>query len=342
VTRPQTAPTPATTAANTTTATRQPIPFDFAAANNLKQDVVDRYKAGIDDPGALRQSRGGDGEFLTRDAAHGFSTKDADKGFLVTGEKQLPNLRAVPDVLNYLVGRAAIKRISKLEAGRKRLYYNAPSLSVRPIQDLSPEILAEQDQAVSQIRSGYGGSDFASQAIAQNMANSQRLQARNQFISQRAANLAQERARWDEQMRANQQLSADTAAKNLDREQDFLDYDLGRKVAEQEALKDLNTRTLSAIGPVMDAKSQFEMTRKAYNADNVRKHFEDQIRLAYLEPDYGRQQDAIRRAYAWYAKASKDPATYSTAGIPTYNEANRSALEGTWLGNLITRSNRAI
>ena len=249
----------------------------------------------------------------------------------IKGEKQLPDVRPLVDIANYLQEQNAINRVRKTQLARKNLYQNAPSLAVRPIQDLSPEILAAQDESVTQNRSEYAGSDPVMNLLSKNIATAQRGKLRSDFITGRADNLAKERARFDEQTRANQQAAAETAAKNVDRQQEFEDYKTGVNTASIEAKKQLNTSFLNQVGMNLDTAANYTLAAKAQEEKNARQTFEDRVAMAYAETDPGRRDTLLGEIQRDYPKG------YTASLLPTYYRAQAGGLKGSFIGNLMTR-----
>lgn len=239
-----------------------------------------------------------------------------------TAPTPLPNVRPLVDIVNYLSANASINKIRKTELGRKNLYYNTPSLSVRPIQDLSPEILAAQADAVTQNRSDYAGSDPVMNLLSKNIAAAGRGKMRSEQIVGRAANLVQERGRFDTETRANQQAAADTANKNLEREQDFQDYKIGVNTATLEAKKDLNAKALSAIGAHMDTAAQYNLTVSTEERANARQLYNDELKIAQMEPNEGLRRGLIKSAQDKFAISS------AAQPITNYRDAQKLALKG--------------
>lgn len=246
-------------------------------------------------------------------------------------ERSTPNLRPLVDVANYLSENNSINRIRKTQLARKNLYQNAPSLSVRPIQDLSPEILAAQENALTQTRSEYAGSDPVLNTINKNIATAERGKMRTEQIAGRATNLTAERTRFDTETRANQAAAAETAAKNIDREQEFNDYRTGVNTAALEAKKKLNADFLSQVGMNMDTAAQFNLTEKAVENQNARQAFEDRISMAYMEPDEGKRSSMLDQIGIDY------PNGYTASLLPNYYKAQAGGLRGSFIGSLMTR-----
>jgi hypothetical protein len=262
---------------------------------------------------------------------------DNDKQVITAG-RPLPNIRPWVDIINYGLGRKAINDVKKIQLARKNTYYTAPQLSVRPIQDLSPEMLAEQQKQLSQMRSDYGGSDPVMNLLSKNTATAQREGTRNQQLVMRADNLDKERSRWDEQMRQNQILSGETAAKNLDREQEFADYRTGVNTAAREALKEHDTNALNQLGMNLDTAAQYNLSKFAEDRANIRQEFEDDMKIAAAADTWANRKLLYDEAKARYQKRMKNPAGDPASQIPNFRTAQTKALEGTWIGNLLTRS----
>jgi hypothetical protein len=268
---------------------------------------------------------------LRLDASGKDKKLQADKDNRILGERQLPDVRPLVDVANYLQENNAINRIRKTQLARKNLYQNAPSLAVRPIQDLSPEILAAQDESVTQNRSEYAGSDPVMNMLSKNIATAQRGKMRGDFIAGRADNLVKERARFDEQTRQNQQAAADTAAKNVDREQEFQDYKTGVNTATLEAKKQLNTNFLNQVGMNLDTAANYALQAKAAEEANKRQTFEDRVAMAYAEPNAARREELLAGIQTDY------PQGYTASLLPSYYRAQAGGLKGSFIGNLMTR-----
>jgi hypothetical protein len=253
-----------------------------------------------------QQLRGGSGnQTLTR------TDGDQNKEY---GRKPL-NVRPAVDVLNYLVETAHINKIKKQQLARKNMYYQTPQMSVRPIQDLSPEILAAQQNELSQIRSEYAGSDPVLNLLYKNVATANRTKTGSEQIAGRSAALAAERSRWDTQTRENQKLAADTAKENLDRAQDFADYRLSAENAAQEAKKTLDASFLSQIGLNLDTAAQFNLTRAALMDQAKRQKFQDKLAMAALLPE-GQRTSAMEDLQNEYEE-------YAPEVFPTYGDAQR-------------------
>lgn len=230
----------------------------------------------------------------------------------------MPNLRPKVDALNYLLENRSINKIRDEQLNRKNLYYQTPSLSVRPIQDLPPEVLAAQENALSRVRSTYSGSDPIMNSLQKNIATAQRGQMQNEQIAGRAQQVLQERGRWDDQMRMNQQLAAETAGKNLDREQDFADFKTGAKTEAMEAKKKLNSTFLSQIGMNIDTAAEYNQQKDALEDAVSRQNYEDQMNVAYMNPDEGARMVEM-------AKLQKDWAGRPARLIPKYGDVQRGA-----------------
>lgn len=256
--------------------------------------------------------------------------KDEDK-FATSEKRDMPNLRPAVDVLNYVLARRNINKIRDEQLARKNLYLPTPSLSVRPIQDLSPEVLAAQQEALAQNRSEYAGSDPAMSVIAKNIAAANRNKMRSEQIAGRAAAIAGERGRFDEQTRMNQQAAADIAGKNVEREQDFMDYRTGVKTAALDAKSKLNASTLSQLGMNIDTAAQYNMQSEAMKISNDRQAAEDMIKLAGLEST----PEAVRQDLINKAKEILD--TGAAQQYPVYGRAQAGAISRGPIGGILDR-----
>jgi hypothetical protein len=240
--------------------------------------------------------------------------------FKVVGDTQMPNLRPVVDIVNYLTANREINQVEKEQLARKNMYYNAPSLSVRPVQDLSPEILAAQADARSQMRSEYAGSDPTMNLLSKNVATAARGKMYNEQIAGRAGQIATERNRFDEQTRGNQQAAAETANKNLEKAQDFADYRTGVKTAALDAKSKLNASFLSQLGMNMDTAAQFNMSVEALNVENQRTQYSDLLKRAAMEPEGLRREELLAEADKLYKQ-------YTVSPLSTYGRAQAMALK---------------
>lgn len=280
------------------------------------------------DPNALKPYSGTD----AAGNPSGFNDVRNTKGNeLIKTQRPLPNLRPMVDVANYLSNLNSINKVRGVQLARKNMYQQTPSLSVRPIQDLSPEILSEEQNARTQIRSDYHGSDPAMKAIYDNMATAERDRLRNTQVAGRAQLLLTERQRFDAENRANQQAAAETAATNLNRAQDFADYKTGVNTAALEAKKKLNADFLSQVGMNLDTAAQYNLTREGVSEQNRRQHYEDMTKWAFAAPTEGEKQRRLA------ALDTEFPNGYTAHLIPKFRDAQASGIESTFLGNLFSR-----
>jgi hypothetical protein len=226
-----------------------------------------------------------------------------------------PNIRPMLDAANYIQELLLINKIKKDQLNRR--YVPAPFIShaVASIRDFDPAILAAQQHALSQIRSGYAGSDPAMQAIMQNMANANKLKTANDFIAQRAEYLGNERIRKEQGINANIDLAAAAEAKQRDIEQQKIDFELGATNAADEAKKVLNQSFLSALGVNVGNAAQFNLTRQAMVDAAGRQEFEDKLAMIGLLPE-GERAAAL-------AELEKSYAQYTRGQIPDFNTASR-------------------
>ena len=283
----------------------------------------------VQDPNTLRTN------FAMTDTSGNPSGRDLTKLGSGNEEKKtqrpLPNVRPLVDVANYLANLNSINKVRGVQLARKNMYQATPSLSVRPIQDLTPEILAEEQNARTQIRSDYHGSDPAMKAIYDNMATAERDKVRGQQIAGRSANLVAERGRFDTENRTNQQMAAETAATNLNRAQDFADYKTGVNTAALEAKKKLNSDFLSQVGMNLDTAAQYNLTREGVSEQNRRQHYEDMTKWAFAAPTDGEKQRRLA------ALDTEFPNGYTAHLIPKFRDAQAGGLDSTFLGRLFTR-----
>ena len=257
--------------------------------------------------------------------------KDTNGREQIKTGRPLPNLRPMVDVANYLTNLNSINKVRGVQLARKNMYQATPSLSVRPIQDLSPEILAAQQDARTQIRSTYAGSDPVMNTINKNMATAERDKVRTDQIAGRSQLLMSERQRFDSENRTNQQAAAETAATNLNRAQDFADYKTGVNTAALEAKKKLNSDFLTGIGANLDTAAQYNLTREGVSEQNRRQYYEDSVKWAYAAPTEGEKQKRL-------AKLDHDfPNGYTAHLIPKFRDAQAGGLDSTFLGKLFTR-----
>jgi hypothetical protein len=240
--------------------------------------------------------------------------------FSLTQDRQAPNLRPAVDILNYITANRQIGQIARAQLARKNTFYTAPSLSVRPVTDLPPEILAAQADALSQIRSTDASSDPVMNLIAKNIATAQRGKMRNEQIAGRASAMLQDRNRFDTEIRQNQQLAGETANRNLDREQDFADYRTGVKTAALESRAALNQQALSQLGKNIDTAAQ-------YNLSNARQTYQDMLKLVDLEPTQLGKENALKAAKDYWA-------TYSARLIPKFGRAQAGAIDNGFITKL--------
>ena len=256
--------------------------------------------------------------------------KGADE-FSMTEQRPMPNVRPWVDVLNYALANRKINQIEKEQLARKNTYLPSVSLSIRPVQDLSPEILAAQDAARSQVRSEYAGSDPAMNLIGKNTAAAKRGDMYNQQIAGRAQQLMSERARWDQQNQTNQQMAGDTAQKNAQLAQDYADYKTGARTAALSAKENLNASFLSQIGMNLDKAAQFNLQTKAIKQANERQRAEDLLRLAGTEG-----VDADERAKA-VIEANKILIPSTAQQYLTFNQAQALAIDRGPKGGILDR-----
>lgn len=266
------------------------------------------------------------------DSASGKESVDPASGNqLFTEERQMPNLRPVVDILNFVTANKKINQIKDEQLARKNLYLNAPSLSVRPVQDLSPEILAAQEGALSQTRSEYQGSDPVMDLLGKHIAATARGKMRNEQIAGRAGQLMQERGRFDEQSRQNQLSAAETANKNLEREQEFADYRTGVKTAALDAKEKLNASVLSQIGQNIDTAAQYNLSSEAIERANKRQTYNDMLKLAASADTPQAEATLMAKAEEYY---SKEVAPYTAKPIPTYGRAQAGAISNKWINRV--------
>jgi hypothetical protein len=247
--------------------------------------------------------------------------------FSLTQDRQAPNLRPAVDILNYIAANRKIGQIERAQLARKNTFYTAPSLSVRPVTDLPPEILAAQADALSQIRSTDASSDPVMNLIAKNIATAQRDKMRNEQIAGRASAMLQDRNRFDTETRQNQQLAGETANRNLDREQDFADYRTGVKTAALESRAALNQQALSQLGKNIDTAAEYNMYASTVDMANVRQNYQDLLKLVDLEVTPENKEKALIKAKEYWA-------TYSARLIPKFGRAQAGAIDNGFITKL--------
>ena len=251
---------------------------------------------------------------------------------LQTESRQMFNVRPFIDVANLALSNQKINQIKKTQLARKNMLYSTPQLSSRPVQDLSPEILAAQDKAVSNIRSEYAGSDPAMNLIAKNMVGANREKASDQFIAGRASNLVAERGRHDTEQRQNEQMAAETEMKNLDRSQDFADYKTGVETAALDAKSKQNANFLSQMNQNIGERAQYNLSADAMDLQNAHQRANDLIKLAGAETN-----NATKEQYMLDAKGileGKTPVGYAARLIPRYGQAQANAFSPNFLNRL--------
>jgi hypothetical protein len=252
---------------------------------------------------------------------------------MLTKDRQASNLRPIVDVLNYITASRKIGQIERTQLARKNMFYTAPSLSVRPVTDLPPEVLAAQADALSQVRSTEASSDPVMNLLSKNMATAQRGKMRNEQIAGRASAMLQDRNRFDTEMRQNQQLAGETANKNLDREQDFADYRTGVKTAALDARSKLNASTLSQLGQNIDTAAQYNLAAEAENLSNARQRYQDLLQKASIEPTQLGKETALKAAEDFYAP-------YTARLIPKFGQAQAMAIDNGFLTKLFRQRSR--
>lgn len=248
------------------------------------------------------------------------SNLQGETNFAKVEDRQAPNLRPVVDVLNYITANKKIGQIERAQLARKNMFYTAPSLSVRPVSDLPAEVLAAQEDALSQVRSTEASSDPVMNLLAKNMATAQRGKMRNEQIAGRATIVLQDRNRFDEQQRQNQQLASETANRNLDREQDFADYRTGVKTAALDARAKLNASTLSQVGQNIDTAAQFNVAAEATDLANARQMYNDTLKLSQSAATPKEAED-LRNL------AEKNYAPYRARLVPRLGRAQAMAID---------------
>lgn len=261
--------------------------------------------------------------------ASGNNEYAASDRFQELGPKALPNLRPALDVLNLALANRSINKIKNTQLARKNMYYATPSLSVRPVTDLPAEVLAAQQDALSQVRSTDASSDPAINLLSKNIAGAQRGKMRNEQIAGRAGHMLTERNRFDEQQRQNQQAAAETENKNLDRAQDFADYKTGVNTAALEAKKDLTTGFISNVGKNMGLGAEFNLEQEAIEDANRRQAYNDELKIAMALPSEAERTIAINEARKNYLQYTGQPKL-------NYNQAMAKGAEGTFISKLLT------
>lgn len=214
------------------------------------------------------------------------NTKADKKAILADPDKALNggiSFDPIPliNAATYVAANRGISNIERAQLNRKVLFQPTPQLSVRAIQDLTPEQLAAQEQSINEIRAEANTSDPVANLIAKGIASSTRNKARTEAIAQRVGQLTNERQRWDEQTRQNQEKAADTEAANIERAQQDSDIKLQARTNAMAARQELQTGTLEQmaknVGTVIDynrsAEAANEESRRNQNQAKIYAHF---------------------------------------------------------------------
>lgn len=137
--------------------------------------------------------------------------------------------------------------------------YEEVSFSVRPVQGIPEEVSSNFMNRLGQVQSTYAGSDPSMSLVSKSIAGAQKQQALDDFTSKEAETVMQDRARYDKQMRENEQLRAGVRKENLDRRQQQDEY---RQAAELDYTKEMQQLT----GTTLDQASQSIYNENLYNA----------------------------------------------------------------------------
>ena len=225
----------------------------------------------------------------------------------------------------YAAASKGIRDIERTQLNRKVLFQPTPQLSVRAIQDLTPEQLAAQDQAISAIQAEEYSSDPVANLIAKGVAASTRGKARTEAIGQRVDQLKSERARFDEQTRQNQQLAAETEAKNIETAQQDSDLKLQARTNALAARQELNVGTLEQMAKNIVTIQDYNVAADAANQEAERNKTQAQIdahlRAAALETS---ESERTRHTQ----EAEKLAAGYTPKQISRWGQASRLTMKG--------------
>lgn len=225
----------------------------------------------------------------------------------------------------YLTAVNGINKIEKTQLNRRVFFQPIPQLSVRAIQDLTPEQLTAQDQAISEIQAESNTSDPVANLIAKGIAASTRGKARTEYIGQRVSQLEKERDRFDTETRENQRIAAETEAKNIDAAQQDADLKLQARTNAIAARQELNTGTLSQMAGNIEKTTAYNAAVDSANEEQRRTDAQDQIN-SYIRMAEQTKDEAKRLYYI--GKAEEISTGYTRSAIPTWGEATKLTLKG--------------
>ncbi len=162
-------------------------------------------------------------------------------------EKSLDYVNPILVGADYLTQRSALKNLGKNKA--VRTYDNPTQLNVRAVSDMPYEVRKARENAISRMRSDYKGSDPVMELVSKQMVGAKQLEAREQLGSERAAIVAKDQARVDEQVNKNAMLAGQTSQKNSA---------LKRQYDESDRLlkADIDNRQASLTGQLIGTTAQ--------------------------------------------------------------------------------------